>query len=246
MRRALWLALTLLACPSEEKKTPLPPRDAPLGARRCSSEPGRKNPRQPVFVRPFDGDFPVFNLFDHQTPGVFKPFDPGNSELSYCSIDMLGLTEGYEGYSWGLPTGTPIKAVADGEVIHAGADDDFFCVLPEFRRKVSDQLSVRVKHEALGLVTIYQHLSNIEVKRGDKVTSGQRIGHSGKSGCASEPVFYFGVLKTTDTKTGAPTSVDPYGWDGPRADPWAQDDKGVPSVYLWKDGEAPRLGGRLK
>ncbi|MBK7862336.1 MAG: M23 family metallopeptidase [Archangiaceae bacterium] len=247
------LVLSLCACPSQgnsDKKPPaMPTRDGPLGVRRCSAEAGRKNPRRPVFNRPFEGEYPVFNMFDHQTPGEFRPVDSASNELSYCGIDMLGLAEGFEGYSWGLPLGTPVLAVADGEVIHAGLDDEFFCLLPEFRKSVDNQLSVHVKHEGLaqiGYVTIYQHLKWADVKVGDKVTAGQRLGLSGQSGCATEPLFYFGVVRLTGTKTGRPTSVDAYGWDGPRTDPWVEKEKGAQSYYLWRDGEAPKLGGRVR
>src|SRR4051794_28281840 len=147
-------AIGLCACPSKEDgKTTLPTRDGPLGARRCSSLPARKNTRRPLFVKPFDGDFPVFHLFDHETPGDYRPYDPNNSELSYCGITLLGLPEGTEGYAWGLPRGTPVFAVADGKVVHAGIDPEFFCVLPELRRNVDDQVSIYVKHEGddLGL-----------------------------------------------------------------------------------------------
>ena len=241
------LVATALGCPPKEEKTPPPPRDGVLGARRCNAEPGRKNPRVPVFDRPFDGEYPVYNLFDHVTPGIYMPYDPGNTELSYCGIDMLGLSEGYEGYGWGLPSGTPVLAVADGEVTHAGVDEKFFC--PLLKKMVSDQVSVTVRHEGLGGIgyaTIYRHLSRLSVKEGDKVQSGQRLGVSGDSGCATEAVFYLGVLRITGTKNGKPTSVDPYGWDGPRVDPWSTHSNGAPSVYLWKDGEAPSLGGRVK
>jgi murein DD-endopeptidase MepM/ murein hydrolase activator NlpD len=246
---ALVCAVLLCGCPKDDDKPPPPPRDGPLGMRRCSGQPGRKNPRKPVFVKPFEGDYPVFSLFDHLTPGDFKPFSSGSNELAYCGIDMLGLSEGYEGYAWGLPTGTPVNSVADGEVVHAGMDDEFFCLLPELRRQVSDQISVHVKLEGLagmGFVTIYQHLKSADVKVGDRVTAGQVLGKSGHSGCATEPLFYFGVLRLMGTKSGKPASVDPYGWDGPRADPWADHPKGAQSVYLWMDGEAPKLQGRIK
>jgi murein DD-endopeptidase MepM/ murein hydrolase activator NlpD len=98
----------------------------------------------------------------------------------------------------------------------------------------------------MGFVTIYQHLKSADVKVGDQVEAGQGVGKSGRSGCATEPVFYFGVLRLTGTKTGKPVSVDPYGWDGPRPDPWAEHPKGTQSFYLWQDGEAPRLEGRVK
>ncbi len=239
----------LSGCPKDDGRPLPPPRDGPLGMRRCTAEPGKKNPQRPIFARPFDGDFPVFNMFDHFTPGVFRPYSTGSTELGYCGIDMMGLSEGYEGYAWGLTPGTPILAVADGDVIHGGPDEEFFCKLPEFRKNVADQLSVHIKHEGLlnmGFVTIYQHLGKVDVKPGDHVTQGQKIGVSGKSGCATEPVFYFGVLRLMGTKTGKPVSVDPYGWDGPRPDPWAENDKGSQSFYLWQEGEAPHLTGRVK
>jgi len=248
-RRFFALAVVLSACPEKDNKPPLPPRDGPLGARRCSAEPGRKNPQRPVFQRPFDGDFPVYSLFDHQTPGDYKPFEPGSTELSYCGIEMLGLPDGVEGYAWGLPAGTPVFAVADGVVEHAGNDPEFFCVLPEFRRTVDNQLSVRIKHQPipkLTLTTHYQHLEKVLVKEGDEVRAGQKIGLSGKSGCAREPLLGFRVMRLVDTKTRKPTPIDPYGWDGPRADPWAEHPNGTQSYYLWKEGEAPQLGGRVK
>jgi hypothetical protein len=241
-------AFALSACPKEDSNK-VPPRDAPLGARRCTALPGKKNVRKQIFQKPFDGEYPVFNMFDHETPGEFRPYSPDSAELAYCGFDMLGLSEGFEGYSWGLPIGTTIVSVADGEVVHAGFDDDFFCPLPEVRKKVTDQLSVHVKHvlkDKTELITIYQHLQKVLVKAGDKVEAGEELGRSGKSGCAIEPLFYFGVLKLNGTKTGKPVSLDPYGWDSTRTDPWAADPKGTQSFYLWEDGEAPRLEGRVK
>ena len=247
-RLAVALALAWAGCPSDADKPRRPPRDGPLGARRCTGAASRKNVKKPLFARPFEGEYPVYNLFDHLTPGEFKPFETGNVEQSYCGIDMLGLTEGFEGYAWGLPLGTPVTTVADGTVVHAGVDDEFFCLLPEFRRSLDDQLSVHVRHEtAIGsYVTIYQHLRKVSVKDGDAVAEGQVVGQSGQSGCATEPVFYLGVLRLTGTKTGKATSVDPYGWDGPKPDPWAESPKGAQSYYLWKEGEAPRLEGRVR
>jgi murein DD-endopeptidase MepM/ murein hydrolase activator NlpD len=226
-------ALALAACPhSDEEKAPAPVRDAPLGSRRCSAEPGRKNPRTPLFSRPFDGDFQLYEQFDHQAPDV-------TGVMSYCGIEMLGLTRGFDGYEWGLPVGTPVKAVADGEITHAGPEEEFFCQKPGIKKSIDDQISVQVKHS--DYLTTYRHLKNVAVKVGDHVTGGQRLGLSGASGCTPEPVLYFGVERAISTKTGKPTPVDPYGWDGPRVDSWPQ-----PSAYLWKDGEAPLLNARLK
>jgi len=93
-------------------------------------------------------------------------------------------------------------------------------------------------------MTRYVHLSKVVVKVGDKVVAGQRLGLSGQSGCASEPLLYFEVRRLTGAKNGEAVVVDPYGWDGPGPDPWAQADRGAKSMYLWKPGEAPTLKGR--
>lgn len=238
-------ALGLFGCPAKENAPPPPPRDGKLGKQRCSSLPGKANRRLPVFQRPFDGAFPVVNLFDHQTPGEYRAFDPGSSQLSYCGLNMLGQPEGHEGYTWLVPEGTPLFPVAPGVVTFAGPEPDFFCQLT--KAVVSGQQKVEVRHEALGgagFVTIYRHLSQVVVKPGDKVEESQRLGLSGMSGCATEPMLYFAVQRLGGTKNGTPTWVDPYGWDGPADDPWANDADGAPSLFLWKPGQEPALKTR--
>jgi murein DD-endopeptidase MepM/ murein hydrolase activator NlpD len=244
---AVWLALAaaLSGCPEKEARPVPPPRDGKLGKQRCTALPGKQNKRLPVFQRPFDGAFPVINLFDHQTPGEYRAFDPGSRQLSYCGLDMLGLADGHEGYSWAVPVGTPVFPVADGEVVAAGIEPDFFCQLT--KQMVSGQQVVEVRHPGLGgagFVTTYRHLSQVLVKEGDKVEAAKRLGLSGQSGCATEPVLYFSVKRLTGTGSGKPAYVDPYGWDGPADDPWAKNPEGAVSLFLWKDGEAPTLGSR--
>ena len=237
--------LALPACKEKPKEPPLPPRDGRLGARRCSSLPGPKNKQTPVLQRPFDNQFPVFYLFDHETPGEVKPYDPASKELAYCGLELFGLLEGMEGYSWGLPVGTPVFAAQDGEVIFAGRKPSYYC--PLVSKTVDNELAVEVKHPTLGGVgylTTYRSLSTVVVKVGDRVRAGQRVGLSGQTGCVSEPLLYFLVHRLSKTKTGRPTAVDPYGWDYTSNDPWEKNESGAQSFYLWMEGEAPTLGGR--
>jgi murein DD-endopeptidase MepM/ murein hydrolase activator NlpD len=245
-RAAFWLAFAALAVSACTKETshPPPPRDRPLGAQRCSGKPGPKNRVLPVLQRPFDGQYPVYNLVDHDLPlpGEIRAATVADKELTYCGIQALGLAEGYPGYAFGLPAGTPVLAAADGEVIAAGTMPPFAC--PLTMRLVDDQQAVDLRHDTLGnvgFITRYVHLSKVLVKPGDKVVAGQRIGLSGQSGCALGPLLYFEVKRLTGTRTGQPTVVDPYGWDGPGDDPWAKNERGAESLYLWKDGEAPTL-----
>jgi murein DD-endopeptidase MepM/ murein hydrolase activator NlpD len=245
--RALALVFTtlvLVAGCKKEEPVRLPPRDGKLGAQRCSGQPGPRNTVMPLLQRPFDGQFPALNLFDHDLPLIsdFKPLVEGDKELLYCGLDALGLSEGFAGYAWSIPVGTPILAPADGVVLKAGAASNFHCVLTH--QFVNDQLVVDLEHPTLGeigFITHFAHLSKVTVKPGDKVVAGQRIGLAGMSGCAVTPATFFQVLRLTGTKTGRPTVMDPYGWDGPGKDPWAEDERGAPSLYLWQPGEAPTL-----
>ena len=233
---------TLPGCKEKPAADPLPPRDGRLGARRCSSLPGPRNKQTPLLQRPFDNQYPVFYLFDHETPGVVKPYDPASKELAYCGLEMFGLLEGMDGYSWGLPLGTPVFAAQDGEVVFAGKKEAYYC--PILSKMIDGELGVEVKHAVAGYLTSYRSLSKVVVKAGDRVKAGQRVGLSGQSGCVSEPLLYFMVQKLTGTRSGKPTPVDPYGWDNVTADPWERHERGAPSSYLWLEGEAPTLGGR--
>lgn len=240
---AVMASVCLLGCPKDEPRPP-PAREAKLGAQRCSGQPGPKNTVLPVLQRPFDRHYPVLNLFDHDLPLVadLKPVLEGDRELSYCGIDALGLAEGFPGYAFAMPEGTPIFAAADGEVLRAGPAPSFNCVLTH--RVVDDQLVVDVEHATLGeigFITRYAHFATLTVKPGDRVVAGQRLGTAGKSGCATTTALYFEVRRLTGTKSGRPSVVDPYGWDGPGPDPWEADERGAKSLYLWKPGEAPTL-----
>jgi murein DD-endopeptidase MepM/ murein hydrolase activator NlpD len=248
MRPAELVTLAALVVLAGCKNEPAPPRvlikDGTLGAQRCSSKAGPKNPTLKVLQRPFDGQFPVYFLFDHDFPtqGEIHPFSDGDTELTYCGIEALGLANGYPGYAFGTPEGTPVLSAAPGEVIFAGPMPTFMC--PFTKKLVNDQLAVDVRHDALGgvgFITRYVHLSKVVVKTGEQVVAGQRLGVSGHSGCTTGDLLFFEVKRLTGTKTGTPTVVDPYGWDGPGKDPWAEHERGAESQYLWMDGEAPTL-----
>ncbi len=89
----------------------------------------------------------------------------------------------HAGLDFGVAAGTPIIAPAAGVV--RLADGPF----------TLEGNLVMIDH-GMGLVTAYLHLSRIDVKPGDHVTQGQRIGLSGATGRATGPHLHWGASWT--------------------------------------------------
>jgi murein DD-endopeptidase MepM/ murein hydrolase activator NlpD len=90
-----------------------------------------------------------------------------------------GPVKSHRGVDFGAPQGTPIKAMNSGRVILT-------------RNIFYDGNIVAIDH-GQGLLSIYLHLSKIDVKEGDTVRSGQIIGLSGSTGRASGPHLHLQV-----------------------------------------------------
>lgn len=91
------------------------------------------------------------------------------------------LPEVHRGVDISVPTGTTIRAMAGGRVRFAGFQGDYGNV-------------VWIDHGG-AVLTVYAHLSALEVETGESVVSGQQIGLSGSSGNASGPHLHFEVWR---------------------------------------------------
>jgi murein DD-endopeptidase MepM/ murein hydrolase activator NlpD len=81
------------------------------------------------------------------------------------------------GVDYGAPSGTPVRSVGDGQVEFAGWQNGFGNV-------------VMVKHNANDL-TVYAHLSRIDVRAHQTIAQGQRVGAVGATGWATGPHLHF-------------------------------------------------------
>lgn len=201
-------------------------------------------PNSTLFNKPFQGDFRNSWPFDHKYPvGYFSDnceIIAEDHALTWRDelLEIEWNTKCHNGYDWGLPEGTPLYAVADGEVVFAESEEPFLC---NDKGEVS-ALIVRIRHSVFSdtdYETVYAHLSQVDVVEGQIVTANEQIGLSGSTGCVSGPHLHFAVNRLTGTNNGEKTAVDPFGWNGLGVDPWSIHPDGAESVFLWQAGKAP-------
>jgi len=87
----------------------------------------------------------------------------------------------HTGIDFGTETGTPVIATADGVIKSAGWHKGYGKFV--------------VVHHKGGYKTLYGHLSKINVRKGQKVKSGELIGRVGSTGRSTGPHLHYEVYK---------------------------------------------------
>jgi murein DD-endopeptidase MepM/ murein hydrolase activator NlpD len=83
----------------------------------------------------------------------------------------------HNGVDYAAPTGTPVRSVGDGVVEFAGQQNGYGNV-------------VQIKH-ANDRSTLYAHLSRIDVRQGQRIEQGVRLGAVGSTGWSTGPHLHF-------------------------------------------------------
>jgi len=105
-----------------------------------------------------------------------SPIADGKITTKYKKLGKMWSKGYHTGVDYAVKSGTEILAVADGKIEPANWGKSY---------------GIQAVQTVDGGWVIYAHLSKLEVKSGDKVVKGQKIGLSGNTGNSSGPHLHF-------------------------------------------------------
>jgi|GEM_PF-6910537 len=132
----------------------------------------------------------------------------------------------HTGVDFATPIGTPVYAVADGEVVRVGRGCqnvplEFNCLEADEEEREAKGCNcnqrmgnfVVIQHKTLQGIfySFYLHLSEVEVEVGDEVAGGfTEIGKTGNTGLTTGPHLHFELRTAAYLQEGTPIDPSPY------------------------------------
>lgn len=122
---------------------------------------------------------------------VWPTVGPTTDSFGWRIHPVYGTSAFHDGVDLDVSSGTPLNAAGGGTVILASRYGGY-------------GLTVKIDHGG-GLVTLYAHMSQIDVSVGERVAAGDPIGYSGNTGVTTGPHLHFSLYQN-----GSP--IDPMPW----------------------------------
>jgi murein DD-endopeptidase MepM/ murein hydrolase activator NlpD len=136
---------------------------------------------QAVWYRDATGRGSYFDLSGQSKKRAFlaspMEFSRMSSGFAMRFHPLLQKWRAHLGVDYAASTGTPVRTVGDGVVEFAGQQNGYGNV-------------VEIKHSN-DRSTLYAHLSRIDVRKGQRIEQGQRIGAVGSTGWSTGPHLHF-------------------------------------------------------
>ena len=171
-----------------------PSRPLPFEVQAWQYEEQRLTVANPRHVEPSKSDLERITRERQRIDAALGHYDAGRSPELAMTVPVPGRRSSsfglrryfneqprnpHSGMDIAAPAGTPVLSPAPGRVTDTG--DYFF-----------NGMTVFVDH-GQGVVTMYCHLSEIDVKPGDEVATGTRLGRVGATGRVTGPHLHWGV-----------------------------------------------------
>ncbi|MCQ2591554.1 MAG: M23 family metallopeptidase [Treponema sp.] len=122
----------------------------------------------------------IYNLNAFSTPTKSTRYTAHfGDRRTYKYVNGKTTTNLHYGNDYGVPEGTEVLSCGEGKVVMAES-------------RISTGWSVVVEHLP-GLYSLYYHLSELNVKEGDFVHSGDLLGKSGSTGLATGPHLHWEI-----------------------------------------------------
>ncbi len=158
------------------------------------------------------------------------PEDEDRIDLSYpYGSTQNGTLDPHHGVEFYNLQGTPVYAAASGIVVYAGQDD--LTVIGPYTGFYGNV--VILQHPDIlqdqNLFTLYAHLSQVDVKAGQKISVGDRLGRVGSTGAADGPHLHFEVRLGENDYAH---TTNPVLWLKPKTNPETDLQEGLVAGYL--------------
>jgi murein DD-endopeptidase MepM/ murein hydrolase activator NlpD len=133
-----------------------------------------------LFRRPVGRDFPISADYGDWGPWWSKHIDPSGM-WTVGQVDGMGQ---HKGIDFKTPDQTMVHAMADGVVVAAGWENPSKPT-QGFGLRVRQQ----IKSDGITFTLVYGHLSQLYVRPGQKIRTGDRVAFSGIPATSPAPTF---------------------------------------------------------